>query len=766
MRKPPCTTIALAVLLAAGSVQALTPGHFHSARFGDSADQTATAVAADVDGNMYVTGYFSGSIDFGGDMLTSAGSNDIFLAKFDASGAYQWSKRFGNEAEQRGTGVATDSEGNVYITGHFMDAVNFGGGNLLSSGSNDIYLAKFSSAGTLIYAKRYGNFDDQRGGMVAIAPNDDVILAGFFGGRVNFGGGNLVNGGGWDVYVVQLSPAGITQWSHSYGDAADQRGLSAAVDASGNVYLAGDFAGQINFSGAVTDTLTSAGGTDIFLARFDASGVNQWAEGFGNGQLQAGYGVATDPSGNVCLTGVFQGTVDFGGGGVAAGGPVDVFVAKYDPAGTNMWTRQFNTFVGAGNAITTSADGGVYVAGTFSGTADFGEGVVNAAGANDIFVAKLASDGSYEWSLIAGDEDDQGAVAITDHQGALHVAGSLAGAADFGGGEITSAGGDDAFFATLSEFAAQPVLRSIVDVPNDQGRKVRIHFTRSGHDDSTSPTPVTGYEIYRRDDTGAAAVATPGATASRRQVEDLGWVFAGTVPAHGVSDYLTDVSTDADSTIAAGQYYTSLFIRAATGQPLTYFDSPPDSGYSLDNVSPPPPANVSLSDGLLSWGRSTAPDFDHFTVYGANGTEFTSAVTIDQTRMTQMNVTDMPYARFFVTASDSAGNEGGPGSTGTATDAGGTTPRLDLSIASYPNPFNPLTTIHYTVPSNGLVTLQIFDARGAQVAAPVNMERAAGAYTASWNGRDDSGRAVSSGVYFARLSHPSGTRVLKLVLLK
>ena len=144
----------------------------------------------------------------------------------------------------------------------------------------------------------------------------------------------------------------------------------------------------------------------------------------------------------------------------------------------------------------------------------------------------------------------------------------------------------------------------------------------------------------------------------------------------------------------------------------------------------------------------------------------TSAVVIDYTDATSMDVASSPYEFYYVTATDRSGNEGRPGET-SATPGSGETPRsYVLSVSAYPNPFNPQTTIRYTVPSAGRVKVAIYDARGARVATLVDEEKAAGAYAEAWTGRDARGSPVTSGVYFARVSHPLGSRSYKIVLLK
>jgi hypothetical protein len=169
---------------------------------------------------------------------------------------------------------------------------------------------------------------------------------------------------------------------------------------------------------------------------------------------------------------------------------------------------------------------------------------------------------------------------------------------------------------------------------------------------------------------------------------------------------------------------------------------------------------------MLAWNKSSAADFDYFTVYGSNTDSFASAMVVDYCVEPEMDITAAGFAYYFVTATDFSGNEGKPARVNTLSGVDGTPKSYVLSISAYPNPFNPSTTIRYTVPSHGRVTVAIYDARGARVATLVDEERDAGAFTERWDGRDHTGRVASSGVYFARVGHAAATRVYKLVLLK
>jgi len=327
------------------------------------------------------------------------------------------------------------------------------------------------------------------------------------------------------------------------------------------------------------------------------------------------------------------------------------------------------------------------------------------------------------------------------------VVGSFQGNGDFGGGAIVGSGGSDIFVA---KYGKKPVISQISDAPIDQGGHVKMLFMKSSHDALGMDPLVTQYVAYRQINTPAGP----------------GWVDAGEFPATMADDYVMDAPTDGDSTCASGQHWSKFFIRAMTADPAVFFDSDIDSGYSVDNLPPGIPTSLTHLPGHLMWDASSAADFDHFSVYGSNSNSFASATFVDHTVTPSMNVGELPYSYYFVTATDHACNEGNPASVGTLTGVGGTPTSYVLSVSAYPNPFNPETTIRYTLPSKGRVTINVFDARGAHVATLVDAVTRAGAYTVTWNGRDDRGNAVSSGVFFARLTSPAGARSYKVTLLK
>ena len=451
------------------SLHAQTPLHLWSDRFGDGEKQYGYSVATDASGNVVVTGRFEGSVDFGGGVLTEAGGYDIFLAKFDASGNHLWSKRFGDARSQYGESVATDNSGNIVVTGRFQGSVDFGGGVLTNDGIWDIFLVKFDASGNHLWSKRFGDGLSQYVYSVATDASGNVVVTGYFQGTVDFGGGVLTSDGGDDIFLAKFDASGNHLWSERYGGSLSQYGWSVATDASGNVVLTGRFANTVDFGGGV---LTSAGSDDIFLAKFGASGNHLWSDRFGDTQSQYGYSVATDTSGSIVVTGRFEGTVDFGGGMLTSAGDNDIFLAKFDASGNHLWSERF----GDGQSqsawsIATDTSGNVAVTGYFQGTVDFGGGVLTEAGGFDTFLAKFDASGNHLWSERFGNgQSEFGTSVATDTLGNVVFTGYFGGSADFGGGVLTSAGENDIF---LAKFA--PTATGIFDSPHRYGLVVNSY---------------------------------------------------------------------------------------------------------------------------------------------------------------------------------------------------------------------------------------------------------------------------------------------------
>lgn len=371
-------------------------------------------IATDAACNIYITGSFEGTVDFdpnaGIDTLVSNGYSDIFLAKYDQNGNYIWSKNIGGQDIDRSNGIALDGSGNLYITGQFRNTVDFDPGigtaslSAPSSFDADIFLAKYDAGGNYLWARNMGGNGSDLGEALAVSSSGYIYLTGNFMDTADFDPGantsNLIASGLLDVFVAKYDSNGDYIWAKSIKGTGpnDANGSSLALGEMDNIFLTGRFKGTADFDpGVGVANVTSNGGYDIYLARFDSSGNYLWAKSFGStGTVERGSSLAIDNSGGLYLTGSFQSTVDFDPGPgtanlTATPGFVDAFFVQFDDMNNFVFAKQFSR--SNSESLTLDALGNIYLTGRFSGTPDFDPGVntfnLTSNGATDIFMLKL-----------------------------------------------------------------------------------------------------------------------------------------------------------------------------------------------------------------------------------------------------------------------------------------------------------------------------------------------------------------------------------------
>ncbi len=427
--------------------------------FGGTGTDVGRSVAVDEHGNVYMSGYFKGTVDFGGGDITSNGGSDIFLAKYSSDGTFLWVKTFGDTSDDVGYSVAVDSNDNAYVAGYFAGTVDFGGGTVTSSGPADIFLAKYSPDGTCLWVKFFGGTSDDIGFSVAVDRNGNAYVTGYFQGTADFGGGSVTSSGSYDVVIAKYSSTGTFLWAKTFGSTGADLGFSLAIDRNGNAYVTGYFQGTADFGGG---SVTSNGAADIFVAKYSSTGTFLWAKTFGdttasNTSDDYGYSLAVDANENVYVSGFFNGTADFGGGSITSNGAADIFLAKYSSTGTFLWAKTFGDTTASnanddyGSSLTVDANENVYITGFFNGTADFGGGDVSSNGSSDIFVAKYSSGGTFLWAKTFGDttasntSTDQGMSVAVDASHNIYVTGFFNGTISTDSGTAVSSGAEDVF---------------------------------------------------------------------------------------------------------------------------------------------------------------------------------------------------------------------------------------------------------------------------------------------------------------------------------
>jgi len=401
-----------------GSADSGSNPAYWTVQFGTAAVDYATSVGKDLDDNILVAGFTYGSMPGN----TNAGGCEFFVAKYDTGGVQHWVRQLGRVVEQS-IGVAADSLGNVYVAGTSAMDVTFDGEP--SAGSSDIFLVKYDPSGVKQWTRQFGTEDGDEATSVTVDNNDFIYIAGStlgaLDGTPRFGenafvvkfdsggarlwnqmfgsqdwdepwsiatdsGGTIsvagrapgsmpgfTNAGGDDLFVVQYDASGTIAWTSQLGTASDDQALGVTM-LNGDAYAVG-----LTYGGL--DGNTNAGQSDFFLTKFNASGVKQWTRQMGTAQFDEALGVTTYYSGDIYVVGYVQDGFD---GSTYAGGN-DAFVVKYNFAGNKQWSRQFGTSnadVAVGAVVDFTAN--VYVAGRTQGGLD---GHTN-AGSVDVFIVK------------------------------------------------------------------------------------------------------------------------------------------------------------------------------------------------------------------------------------------------------------------------------------------------------------------------------------------------------------------------------------------
>lgn len=423
---------------------------------GNSASEAAHSIAVDSKGNVFVTGTFDKTITLGTTTLSNP-NESMFISQLDNKGAWKWAMYVGGKTTNQQS-VAVDSSGNVYVVGNFTGSVTLGTTTLSSKGSIDPFVAKLNASGAWQWAQNGGGKLGDRAAGVGVDSKGNVYVAGTVASSTaTFGSASFATLGGAELFLAQLNPSGAWQWARSYGGSRNETARGLAVDGTGNSYVVGEFTSTNALF--LNTTLSSTGGSDVFVAKFSSTGAPTAATSFGgkaSGRDQS-HAIARDSSGNLYITGTFQGTMTLGSNNLTSQGGSDVFVAKVSKDGNWDWaTSGGSTLFDKSNGVAVDSKGNVYVVGTFEAlgtkkTATFGTLTLTSKGSSDVFVAQLNSTGGWTWVRSAGGiSSDEGSGIATDAAGNVYISGWFFGSAStFGTTTLSSRGSRDGFVAKL-----------------------------------------------------------------------------------------------------------------------------------------------------------------------------------------------------------------------------------------------------------------------------------------------------------------------------
>ncbi|MDJ1479528.1 SBBP repeat-containing protein [Cytophagaceae bacterium YF14B1] len=354
---------------------------------GCTGQAAALDIAIDLSGNPYITGYFFGSITFGTTTMTTHDKGlAMYVAKYNADGDLQWAQKASGDGSISAESIALDKSGNIYITGSFHTNATFGTITLTSTGYT-VFIAKYTPSGTLLWVKTAGDELASYGKDIAVDNEGTVYITGIFKYSLTFGSTTLTSKGKEDVFIANFTTDGEFQWAKSAGNTEEDYGYSIALDGSSGVYIAGSFNKTITFDNR---TLTSNGWADMFLVKYTTSGQVQWAISAGTDSQENAFAITTDPSGNVYATGYFYNTISFGNEDLTSNGSADIFVIKYNPMGNILWAKNAGgANMDHGRGIALDEDNNPYITGLFIQSAIFGDTILTSP-----------NEGMYLWRIV------------------------------------------------------------------------------------------------------------------------------------------------------------------------------------------------------------------------------------------------------------------------------------------------------------------------------------------------------------------------------
>lgn len=406
-----------------------------------------------------------------------------------------WIKTFGSAGFLQSIfDVAVTNSGEIVAVGMFSDTIDFGLGPMASTGSGDIFVAKFDALGNALWSKRYGDASNQAALAVTVDGTGAIYVGGTMAGSVDFDGTLLTSAGSDDAFLARFEADGKFSWAQRFGDTAKQSIRRLAVTKTNIVIAAGEFAGVVAFDAAPANTHTAMGGSDIFLARFDTSGFVSGSRAFGGTATETVRGLALNAVDEIYITGGFEDAVNFGGTTLTSTGVRDAYVVQLKTALSVLNTLQLGnpngpTSLQEGYDVAVNDVGAVVVTGGFISGIDIdGTFLSNPqATSRSLYIAVFGPQlaGATAAKMFGGVDGNmvEGRLALDRVAKQVVLAGHFTGTVDFGVLQTEAVGAADPYvakFDTSGNIVAARTFPNDSTLPDDTNAVTGLALLQNG----------------------------------------------------------------------------------------------------------------------------------------------------------------------------------------------------------------------------------------------------------------------------------------------
>lgn len=416
---------------------------------GGLGNDAATSVAVDELGNTYLTGNLAGSADFSGNVVQGKGVYDIFLAKYDADGNFVWIRTAGAGKNDQGNALRYHN-GNLYLAGYFTDSLQISSALYLGNGSADVFVAKYDTDGNFQWARTAGGAEFDVASSLDVDQFGNVYIAGSYSNSIQFDTTTLTTSNLFkESFVAKYNANGQRQWAKSVSGNAANLITGVASDKDSSIYFCGFFGGNFKYDNV---TLSSASPSyDILLLKLNTDGQLVWLKRAGSTFEDGANAIACDKDGNPVVVGYFAGTASFDVNTVTYKGYNDLFVAKYDPQGNNLWVKAGKgQELDIAYGVITDVSNNVIVTGMFQDQVDFDGNILTGIN-RDVFVVSYAPNGQFNWMSKGGGGNTDCALSLAQKaNGDVMICGYYLYTCSFGAIQIDYANNNDLFVASLS----------------------------------------------------------------------------------------------------------------------------------------------------------------------------------------------------------------------------------------------------------------------------------------------------------------------------